>query len=571
MNSNSKFHLEDQLSTASTSPMNETELDFEPVVGDLSDITTTSAVVPITTKQLMTQTGEDVYDVITASPSGSSDGSSNEFVKVEHSDVQQNVELTGNPLSFKMLQMHDDADNEKRGTDRKYPVGNIMDREFVSEEPYSGILPRAEEFAEFAAEKVSDITKAGAGKVMDATNKAVNDAKVAGESLDDTIHLFGDKLKETTRQAGDMGHQAVEAAKDTTSNMLSGIDMSEKTRSIGADVAHSLDEGANKAMDTFKEEFDDVSHGILDTAHLATSTLKNTLQEAGDVLKDAAPQLVHSAEDSLSDLNNKIKNSDLYARIETSGAIKPRQEDLIGLTDEINSASERDAGYRSIFQQSTGGTHQDVDYPSGKWNLDWRQYANEETGIGAHHSDFDVKAVHSAENAIHDEIVDVHDQVDSMIAKMSVAGAPQHDDSSAEESMFDRKGPLTIPQQTPDDMIQFEHGFDSSKQSGFEVSPRPPTPPKELDDEDVKPTTIDLGQTAGRLLVTGEHRSSILKNSTQGARFNFKDMDARSVYCIWHTPNNDAMLDCLHDMLFLESVLHIVGEMRLKLGSIQKE
>lgn len=46
--------------------------------------------------------------------------------------------------------------------------------------------------------------------------------------------------------------------------------------------------------------------------------------------------------------------------------------------------------------------------------------------------------------------------------------------------------------------------FESSRDysftySGFEVSPRPPTPPKELDDEDVKPTTIDLGQTAGRL------------------------------------------------------------------------
>lgn len=36
-----------------------------------------------------------------------------------------------------------------------------MDREFEAEEPYSGILPRAEEFAEFAAEKVRDVAKAG--------------------------------------------------------------------------------------------------------------------------------------------------------------------------------------------------------------------------------------------------------------------------------------------------------------------------------------------------------------------------------------------------------------------------
>lgn len=68
-------------------------MDYEPVVDGLSSTAAASAVVPITAKQLMTQTvgGEDTYDVITASPSGSSDGSSSEFVKVEHSDVQQRL------------------------------------------------------------------------------------------------------------------------------------------------------------------------------------------------------------------------------------------------------------------------------------------------------------------------------------------------------------------------------------------------------------------------------------------------------------------------------------------------
>ncbi|EFO16862.1 hypothetical protein LOAG_11642 [Loa loa] len=83
MDPNSKFHPES--STASTSPMKEMELGFEPVVSGLP----AESAVLITAKQLTTQTvgGEDTYDVI-ASPSGSSDGSS-EFVKVEHSDVQQ--------------------------------------------------------------------------------------------------------------------------------------------------------------------------------------------------------------------------------------------------------------------------------------------------------------------------------------------------------------------------------------------------------------------------------------------------------------------------------------------------
>ncbi|VDN90686.1 unnamed protein product [Brugia pahangi] len=69
-----------------------TELNFESVTSDLPSITTASAV-PITTKQLTAQTvgGEDTYDVITVSPSSSSDGSGNEFVKIEHSDVQQRL------------------------------------------------------------------------------------------------------------------------------------------------------------------------------------------------------------------------------------------------------------------------------------------------------------------------------------------------------------------------------------------------------------------------------------------------------------------------------------------------
>ncbi|VDP17050.1 unnamed protein product [Onchocerca flexuosa] len=76
-------------------------------------------------------------------------------------------------------------------------------------------------------------------------------------------------------------------------------------------------------------------------------------------------------------------------------------------------------------------------------------------------------------------------------------------------------------------MIQLDRDLDSPKQSGFEVSPRPPTPPKALDDEDVKPTTIDLGQTGGRSFSIGDHPSSILKHSAQGVRFNFKNIDAR--------------------------------------------
>lgn len=119
---------------------------------------------------------------------------------------------------------------------------------------------------------------------MDATNQVANNANIAGEALDDTAHIFGDKLKETVEQAGDMGHQAVQTAKETASDMLSGIahnisSTSQKIYNVGADVAHSLNPDTNKAMNTFKGEFDDITRGILDTAHHTIGTLKNTLQE----------------------------------------------------------------------------------------------------------------------------------------------------------------------------------------------------------------------------------------------------------------------------------------------------
>ena len=55
-----------------------------------------------------------------------------------------------------------------------------------------------------------------------------------------------------------------------------------------------------------------------------------------------------------------------------------------------------------------------------------------------------------------------------------------------------RQGPLTIPsQQIPeeDDLAS----FDQIPHGHFETEPRPPTPPKELSDEDVKPSVVDLG------------------------------------------------------------------------------
>ncbi|VDN02391.1 unnamed protein product [Thelazia callipaeda] len=135
-------------------------------------------------------------------------------------------------------------------------------------------------------------------------------------------------------------------------------------------------------------------------------------------------------------------------------------------------------------------------------------------------------------STIDDEVTDIHDQVDSLIERMHAVSAPQYDDSSVEESTFDRKGPLTIPQQPSENTVQLDDHLDQLRHRGFELSPRPPTPPKELDDEDVKPTTIEVGQTMSRFSVSGDHPPrSILKHSSQCTKFNVKCVDQRIRKC----------------------------------------
>uniref|UniRef100_A0A915PQZ2 Reticulon-like protein n=1 Tax=Setaria digitata TaxID=48799 RepID=A0A915PQZ2_9BILA len=296
-----------------------------------------------------------------------------------------------------------------------------MDHRFTSEEPFSGILPRAEEFTESVIEKVTDIASTGAEKVVNVANKVMSDAtKVTSEA-------FGNKTKEVTEQSGGKEYQSLEIpSRDTASNVLSGIihgvsSAAEEARSMGVDVAHSLEEGVNKAVHTFKDEFDGMVYEILE----------------------------HSARN------------------------------------------------RAVFNEPVHEGHQVADYPAQQWGLDWRQYTDQAGDISLGHPNLDTGVKEAVQVA---------------------------DDGGAEQSMFDRKGPLTIPHQTADDLVLLSGDSDSSKQSGFELSPRPPTPPKELDDEDVKPTTIDVGQTAP---FGSEYPRSILKNSAQGVKFNLKDMDPR--------------------------------------------
>ncbi|CAD6186844.1 unnamed protein product [Caenorhabditis auriculariae] len=148
---------------------------------------------------------------------------------------------------------------------------------------------------------------------------------------------------------------------------------------------------------------------------------------------------------------------------------------------------------------------------------------------------------------IHGDVNQVHDEVDNLIHKMHQPvisetlidedSKPVEEDEDfaqadfrtrtpeSEETTYDRRGPLTIPEQP---LKEAEETKPQSPHHGFETVPRPPTPPKELSDEPVKPSVLDLGPAP----VHSAHSGSNLKRHGKGEPwFDFKSVDSRTVLC----------------------------------------
>uniref|UniRef100_A0AC35U901 Reticulon-like protein n=1 Tax=Rhabditophanes sp. KR3021 TaxID=114890 RepID=A0AC35U901_9BILA len=103
------------------------------------------------------------------------------------------------------------------------------------------------------------------------------------------------------------------------------------------------------------------------------------------------------------------------------------------------------------------------------------------------------------------------------------------EDEDAEENMFSRDRPILIGTST-----EMHHQADA-----FNI-PRPPTPPKELTDEEFQPTSIDLGPpphhfTEGTHHSTeGTHHKSILKKNYEGKGwFDFKSCNPEVVDLVY--------------------------------------
>lgn len=134
---------------------------------------------------------------------------------------------------------------------------------------------------------------------------------------------------------------------------------------------------------------------------------------------------------------------------------------------------------------------------------------------------------------IHDTVDRVHDEIDSFLRGRDPTPPLEADEDEAQghphfgnqtpeedETTFDRKGPLTIPeevekaaaQKNVDEFADFDPLVTANTGAAFgaavsealteeeifghqkfETVPRPPTPPKDISDEDVKPSTVNLG------------------------------------------------------------------------------
>ncbi|CAJ0568436.1 unnamed protein product, partial [Mesorhabditis spiculigera] len=194
-----------------------------------------------------------------------------------------------------------------------------------------------------------------------------------------------------------------------------------------------------------------------------------------------------------------------------------------------------------------------------------------------HHDDlYRDRPIH--DEPIREHVEDLHDDVDALMAGLKgneetwAPAAPQQDEHPAspsgdsgrdtvgkllgetdgphfgrqtpEEQMMERSGPLTIPElpeavpQLNDD--ELDAFVRPASGHGFETEPRPPTPPKDLSDEDVKPSVVNLGPAPPHH--HHGHKHSILKHGSSSPWFDFKSVDPRVLDLIyWRDPKKSGV------------------------------
>lgn len=175
-----------------------------------------------------------------------------------------------------------------------------------------------------------------------------------------------------------------------------------------------------------------------------------------------------------------------------------------------------------------------------------------------HAPDFTEEVQHQI-NTVHNEVDDVLDSMNENDDFQEVV--KQHHKESDDEPEPDfrrtpepeeiphqRHGPLTIPDQQEEEELLEDFSAPvvpdfGHRHHGFESEPRPPTPPKDISEEDFKPSLVNLGHGHATHSHADSHHS-ILKHSPGHADpwFDFKKVDPCLLDLVyWRDPKKSAI------------------------------
>ncbi|CAB3398275.1 unnamed protein product [Caenorhabditis bovis] len=288
-------------------------------------------------------------------------------------------------------------------------------------------------------------------------------------------------------------------------------------------------EEARKLVQDAVESASDYAKGHTDTKDDIAKELDNVVESADD-LKDEGVDLLGDFKDNVQDTLQKTTD---------------------GLSDFVSNAAEKTQEAVHDFVQD----HQ-VSTPEPAKNV-----ADNLVDFGHEVS----QAAHDGVETIKQDVENVHNEVDDYLRDVHRQPSPPQESEEdhiggrsddvphfgqqtpeEEEDTFNRKGPLTIPE-LPEKYDEFSD-FDTVAATGqalgaqvgaafnefedeekFEAVPRPPTPPKDISDEPVQPSVVDLGPPRKH---SHAHSStphhSILKNSPSSTPWvDFKSVDPR--------------------------------------------
>uniref|UniRef100_A0A914ZUG5 Ovule protein n=1 Tax=Parascaris univalens TaxID=6257 RepID=A0A914ZUG5_PARUN len=413
---------------------------------------------------------------------------------------------------------------------------------------------KADDAYDSVADMARNAKEAGRDAVGAATEKAddlYTSAKGSVQGAYDTVtgaaHEAADGVKEGTHDAFGAVVGATEGIKEKARNVAETAKESIKAAyEKGAEAVHGVGEKGGEAVGLAEGKSEDEYDKLSDLGHAAYDTTADALKGAGERVEDAMHTAHGITSENLKGVGEALEGAVYTAYDATSSTVTGTSEALGSEVKKVKDAGE--VGFEKV-EESVGGADEDFDLfdPLKQVAAKVTRGTEDLHGTGSD----------SFQDTVRNEVAGVHDQIDSLIQKMhedaedaqayiatqqksllgeavgvSLESSTYGRGSSPDENTFDRKGPLTIPspkeEKTDDSLVRLED--EPRAPGGFDMEPRPPTPPKELDDEDVKPTTIDVGPPPPyKASVISDRPRSILKHSVQGPWFDFKSVDPRHV------------------------------------------